>query len=181
MNKKHQETTEIIPDNSLIPNAIPSQRFDLRIMQALRRIIHAVDVQSRRVYEKYGVTVPQVLCLHKIVEKGPLTTNKLSKEIFLASSTVIGILDRLEAKEFVLRTRDKTDRRLVYVDATTKGKKFVLKSPNLIHETLCNAFTDLSELELSTIALSLEKVIELMEAEEIQAPPILDSEGVSSQ
>ena len=124
---------EILSDNSHLANEVPSQRFDLRILQALRRIIHVVDVQSRRVSERHGVTVPQIICLHKIVESGPMTTNALSKEIFLAASTVIGILDRLEAKGYISRTRDSTDRRLVYVDATPEGKVFLENSPDLIH------------------------------------------------
>ena len=169
------------PESDTVASEVPYGRYDIRILQSLRRIIHAVDVQSRRVAANYGVTVPQILCLVKVVEKGPLATNALSKEIFLTSSTVIGILDRLEEKGLVVRTRDTKDRRQVFVHPTTKGKELVDSTPSLIHETLCNAFTEISELELSTIALSLEKIIELMEAGNISAPPILDSERISSQ
>jgi DNA-binding MarR family transcriptional regulator len=158
-----------------------AERFDIRILQSLRRITHAVDVQSKRIAVNYGVTIPQCLCLIKVVEKGPLATSALSREIFLAASTVIGILDRLEEKGLVVRTRDTKDRRQVFVHATTKGKELVDSTPSLINETLCNAFTDLSDLELSTIALSLEKVIELMEAGNIKTPPILGSEQIASQ
>ncbi|MFC1537497.1 MarR family winged helix-turn-helix transcriptional regulator [Gemmatimonadota bacterium] len=160
---------------------VPPERYDIRILQSLRRIIHAVDVQSRRMASNHGVTVPQVLCLVKVVEKGSFTTNALSKEIFLTPSTVIGILDRLEEKGYVVRTRDTKDRRQVFVHSTPKGQKLVQNTPSLIHETLCNAFTDLSDLELSTIALSLEKIIELMEAGNCKAPPILGSEQITSQ
>ncbi|HUU28147.1 MAG TPA: MarR family transcriptional regulator [archaeon] len=164
-----------------VTSEVPSERYDIRILQSLRRIIHAVDVQSRRVAANYGVTIPQILCLLKVVENGPLTTNALSKEIFLASSTVIGILDRLEEKGYVVRTRDTKDRRQVFVNSTAEGQELVKNTSSLIHETLCNAFTDLSDLELSIIALSLEKIIELMEAEKIKAPTILVSEQLSSQ
>ncbi|MFC1544898.1 MarR family winged helix-turn-helix transcriptional regulator [Gemmatimonadota bacterium] len=167
--------------NGVVSTEVPTESFDIRILQSLRRIIHAVDVQSKRVASNYGVTVPQILCLVKVVEKGPLATNALSREIFLASSTVIGILDRLEEKGLVVRARDTKDRRQVFVHATIKGQELVENTPSLFHETLCNAFTDLSDLELSTIALSLEKIIELMEAGNIKAPPILGSEQLASQ
>ena len=160
---------------------VPLHRYDIRILQSLRRIIHAVDVQSRRIAASYGVTVPQIICLVKVVEKGPLNTNALSKEIFLTSSTVIGILDRLEEKGYILRTRDTKDRRQVFVDSTGAGKKLVKNTPGLINETLCNAFNELSKLELSTIALSLEKIIGLMERGNIKAPPIMDSDQLNSQ
>jgi len=143
--------------------------YGIRILQSLRRLSHTLDVQSRRVAANYGVTVPQVLCLVKVVEGGPLTTNALSREVFLASSTVIGILDRLEEKGYLVRMRDTIDRRQVFVQATAKGRELIEGSPELINETLCNAFTNLSELEISAIALSLEKINELVEAENVRA------------
>jgi len=178
-NKKKKDKG--LSSGATLPVDIPVERHDLRILQALRRIIHAVDVQSKKVATTYGVTVPQIICLHKVVEKGPISTSALGKEVFLASSTVIGILDRLEEKGYIIRARDTKDRRLVYGQASTKGRQLVECMPNLIQETLCNAFADLSELELSTITLSLEKIIELMEAGRLQAPPILDSERIFPQ
>jgi DNA-binding MarR family transcriptional regulator len=179
-NNEENEIQVPVANNSF-PTEVPPERYDIRILQSLRRIIHTVDVQSKRVAACYGVTVPQIICLVKVMEKGPLTTNALSREIFLSSSTVIGILDRLEEKGYVVRTRDTRDRRQVFVSSTTAGQKLVRETPSLVHETLCNAFTDLSDLELATIADSLEKIIELMEAGNIKAPPILDTEQISSQ
>ena len=65
--------------NGAVPTEVPTERFDIRILKSLRRIIHAVDVQSKRVASNYGVTVPQILCLVKVVEKGPLAINALSR------------------------------------------------------------------------------------------------------
>jgi len=150
-------------------------RYDLRILQALRRIIRAVDVQSRKIAANYGITVPQVVCLVKIVEERSISTIALSRSVYLSSSTVVGILDRLEEKGLVERHRDQLDRRIVYVKATKKGRQLVARTPTLIHETLCNAFKNLPELEQATIALSLERMIELMEAPVIDTAPILDT------
>ncbi|MBN2289063.1 MAG: MarR family transcriptional regulator [Candidatus Glassbacteria bacterium] len=148
--------------------------YDLRILNFLRRITRAVDIQSRKVAAVYGITVPQVVCLVKIVEEGSTTITSLSKSVYLSSSTVVGILDRLEEKGLIERRRDRVDRRLVHLTATKKGRDLVDKTPSLVQESLCNAFRDLPELEQATIALSLERIVELMEAPELEVVPILD-------
>ena len=43
----------------------------------------------------------------------------------------------------------------------------------VITQTLANALSDLPELEQATIALSLERIVALMEAPEVDAAPIL--------
>ncbi|MBU3917645.1 MarR family transcriptional regulator [bacterium] len=150
-------------------------RHDLLILQALRRIIRAIDIHSRQLSVKFNITTPQLVCLLTIVEKKKLTVATLAKEIHLSPSTVVGILDRLEEKKLIVRKRDTEDRRVVIVSASTKGKEYSKSSPSPLQEKLANSLLKLSELEQMTISLSLNRIVELMEAEEIDAAPILET------
>lgn len=156
-------------------NPIPGERYDLRILQSLRRIIRAIDIHSRRLKLKHDITGPQLVCLITIVERGPLTIKAIAGEVFLSPSTVIGVLDRLEAKGLILRLRDTKDRRVVNVSATATGKEVVERAPSPLQEGLARALTNLREIEQATIALSLERIVELMEAEDLPADPILET------
>lgn len=153
---------------------LPKTRYDLQILQSLRRIIRAIDIYSRKLKSKYHLTVPQLICLLSIVEDGPLNTTTLSKKVYLNPSTIVGILDRLEARNLVVRNRDNTDRRIVNVTATIEGKLLVSKAPSPLQDNFAHALLQLPQLEQATIALSLNRVVDLMEINRLDASPLLE-------
>lgn len=154
---------------------IPEERLDLKILQALRKIIRSVDLHSRKLSMQHNITAPQLVTLLAIAEHGPVTIAALSTEIHLGPSTLVGIIDRLEDKNLVVRERDRLDRRKIYIKATREGESFLSSAPSPLQEKLARALERLSPLEQSTIALSLERVVELMEAEELDAAPMLET------
>ncbi len=161
--------------NSSAIQEIPKGSYDLRILQALRRIIRAVDSHSHKLATQHKITGPQLAALLTIKESGPLTSASLAKKVYLSPSTVVGIIDRLEEKKLVERNRDSKDRRLVYISITPEGHKLINAAPSLLQDTLSNALAELPEIEQVTITLALEKLVELMEAGHIGAAPVLET------
>lgn len=153
----------------------PPVRYDLRILRSLRRIIRCVDLYSRQLSVTNQITTPQLVCLLEVVNRGPLTATAISREVHLSPSTVVGILDRLEEKGWVVRERGRDDRRTVRVSATPAGAQLARQVPSPLQRTLANALNALPELEQATIALSLERIVALMEAQGIDASPILET------
>lgn len=151
-----------------------SDRDDLRILQALRRIIRAVDIHSRKLSSTHKLTVPQLLALMCIAEEGPVSSTHISQRIHLSGSTVVGLVDRLEAKGLVRRERSTEDRRLVYIGATPLGIKVASEAPSPLQDQLVLRLAELEPADREQIAQSLERVVELMQAREIDASPILD-------
>ncbi len=149
--------------------------YDLRILRALRRIMHCVEQYSKRLATDNQITAPQLICLMEIAQGGPLTATAISRAVHLSPSTVVGIIDRLEEKKWVTRVRGTEDRRVIYVSATAEGKKLLERAPSPLQKTLADALNGLPELEQATIALSLERVVALMQAQGIDAAPILAS------
>ena len=166
-----------------MPSASPSLQdgagqpvhYDLRILRALRRIIRSVELYSKQLSASRRITTPQLVCLLAVVNKGPLTATAISREVHLSPSTVVGILDRLEEKGWVARARDRDDRRIVQVSATAAGVALAREAPSPLQKTLADALNALPELEQATIALSLERIVSLMEAQTIDASPILET------
>jgi DNA-binding MarR family transcriptional regulator len=150
-----------------------SNEYVMRILLALRRIIRAVDIYSRKLATEHNITGPQLICLYSIVNEGPLTQSALSKRYSLSASTVTGILDRLEIKGLVIRERSKSDRRKIKVNATDKGLELVKKAPSLLQDKLAEAIRKQTELEQAAITLSLERIVELMEVGHLEAAPML--------
>jgi DNA-binding MarR family transcriptional regulator len=154
---------------------VPDKRYDLEILRSLRRIIRAVDIHSRKLKLQYKITAPQLVCLMAVVRDGPLSVSAIAKRVFLSTSTVVGILDRLEQRSLVRRTRDQRDRRLVNVSAMQKGIELVENAPTPLQDGLAVGLKKLTELEQATISLSLERIVELMEVADNDAAPMLET------
>jgi DNA-binding MarR family transcriptional regulator len=147
--------------------------YGYRVLKSLRRIIRAVDIHSRKLNSEFSVTTPQMICLYVIAKAGEITQRKLALEVDLGASTVTGVLDRLEAKGFITRTRQAPDRRKVMLHATESGRELTQSAPALLQEQLSKSLQQQSELEQVTIALSLEKIVEMMNAEHLDSSPNL--------
>lgn len=146
-----------------------------RTLRAIRRIIRSVDIYSSKLSMDSGVTVPQLSCLLRVVEAGPLSLKKLADEVNLSPSTVVGIVDRLEKKGLVRRERSTRDRRQVMICSTEEGRIVASRSPSPLQDRLAAALDGLPELERAAIALSLERIVDLMEIGQVDAAPILDT------
>ena len=149
--------------------------FELWIFRSLRRIMRAVDIHSRKLSAEFMVTGPQLLCLQTLHDDGPLTTSALAKLIHLSNSTVVGILDRLEHKEWVVRERSTGDRRVVLVNITGRGEQFLSDAPSLLQDRLASGLHSLPEKEQLAIAQALETIVELLETGPQSVAPLLEA------
>lgn len=147
----------------------------LRILTAIRRIIRAVDSHSHKLNEEFNITSAQLICLYSLANKGQMTQSQLAKEVCMGMSTLNGIIDRLEQKKLVVRQRDESDRRKVFVNILPAGKELTKSAPALLQDKLSESLQNLPELEQVSIALSLERVVELMQADHLDASPNLIS------
>lgn len=134
---------------------LQSEKRAKKIILALRKIMHHMDNHSRRLNKCYGLTVPQIICLYEIYEKGMMTLSILSINVHLSMSTLVGVVDRLEEKGFLQRIRDLKDRRIVFLNITDKGTEFVSSSPYLLHNRLNDKLQDLTETEQINLANSI--------------------------
>lgn len=151
--------------------------YDLQILQSIRRIIRAIDQHSRRLKLDYHITVPQLVTLTAIAAEGRISTVALARVVHLSPSTIVGILDRLEEKDLIIRERSKLDRRQVEVSLSKVGAKYLKKAPSPLQDRLSDQLMTLPQKEQKQIAESLERIVSLMQAEELEASPILLTES----
>ena len=164
--------TTVSPVGSSRPERLDDN--DKRVLSSIRRIVRAVDLRSRRLAACWGITGPQLACLDALCEEDSLTVSELSDCIHLSSSTLVGILDRLEAKGYVRRERRTDDRRKVSVAATERGRAFSASVLTPVRDSFADAFERLAPDMQEDMATSLERVITLMEAWDVPAHPVMD-------
>lgn len=152
---------------------MPADQTELAILQSLRRIIRAVDLHSRKLAANYGITGPQLVCLATLCDDGAMTSAELSRRVFVSASTITGIIDRLERHGYVERRRDDIDRRRVLLQPTPEGFKLVYRAPSPIQDQLIEKLRTLPDLDQAAISTSLQRIVDLMEARDVDASPIL--------
>ncbi len=148
------------------------------IMQSLRRIFKAIQDYSHEVANKFGITGPQLWALKSISLNRRLSLGELSKRMYLHPSTISGVVDRLEKKGYALRERDQEDRRVVKVQLTPKGKKLVNRAPNPVQGKMIYGLRKLKKEELNDIFDSVQKLVKIMEAQNVRVTFFSDQEQV---
>ncbi len=144
------------------------------VLVALRRVIRATDLHSKHLAKTTGLTAPQILLLQTIRDKGEVTIGELATEMSLSQATVTTILDRLEKRELVFRERSRRDKRKVHAYLTESAMAVLKEAPIPLQEHFARQFGDLQDWEQSMIIASLQRVAQMMDAQDIDASPVLD-------
>jgi len=147
-------------------------------LRAIRRIFRKTADHSRRLQRDSGLTMPQVLCLRFLAEADPgeeITVAKISEGLQLAPATVSRLLDRLEDAGLLVRERRSRDRRKVCLSLTNLGRKQVEKLPTPLQEQFARRLQALPHDEQRRLLDALEKVVEMMEASQLDAAPVLEA------
>lgn len=153
---------------------MPETCYWQEVLVSLRRIIRAIDLQSKRIAKNCGLTIPQVMILRSIRTLGDVTVKKLSDDVSLSQATLTSILNRLEDRLLIVRVRSQVDRRIVNARLTEKGLEVLSSAPPLLDEKFIRQFEGLQDWEKTQILSSLQRVATMMGAESIDAAPLLD-------
>jgi DNA-binding MarR family transcriptional regulator len=146
---------------------------------ALRRVIRAVDLHSRALVRSHGLTAPQALVLKEVVAARELAVGALAQRVSLSHATITDILNRLERRALVVRSRSEMDRRRVLVRATPAAEQTLERAPPLLQESFASRFAQLADWEQTQLLASLQRIAAMMDAERIDAAPVLAAGAVA--
>lgn len=160
------------PENPLIEIA-DLNRID-EVLVALRRVIRATDLHSKHLAKTAGLTAPQILLLQTVRNKGEVTIGELAQDMSLSQATVTTIIDRLEKRKLLFRERSKSDKRKVHAYLTDEGLTTLQRAPMPLQDQFTRQFIDLQDWEQTMIISALQRVAQMMDAQHIDASPVLD-------
>lgn len=84
-----------------------------------------------------------ILC--HICENGKATPTELARKYALSTARIATILNRLEAKDLIVRVHDNRDRRKVFIYLTDKGKELATVKINALRQHMNNLLSILGE------------------------------------
>ena len=102
-----------------------SESTVLRLWLLLPRVGDALALCQDLVFGKYGITTEQWRVLVCIRSRGPLRPSDLASMLERSPNSVSMLVDRMVKAGLVRRTRDRKDRRTVFVSMTDKGREAV--------------------------------------------------------
>lgn len=151
------------------------------VMIALRKIIQAIDMNSKKLVKRVGLTGPQLVILQEISKLGEVTAGEIARAVSLSQATLTGILERMENRGLVSRRRSVNDKRRVMVSLTGKGKLVLDDAPPLMQEAFVEKFSSIEEWEQTMILSSLQRLVSIMDAKAIQVAPFLATSPIDNQ
>jgi DNA-binding MarR family transcriptional regulator len=143
-----------------------------QFLVALRRITRAIDLRSRLLLQRCGLTIPQLIVLQTIRRLQPVSAGDVAAEVHLGGATVTGIFDRLQRRELIQRVRGHRDRRSVEITLTEAGRRMLEQAPSVLQDEFQRHLLQLATWEQTQILATLQRVADMMD---IPEPP--DSAG----
>ena len=104
-----------------------------------------------------------------------MSPSALAKAVSLSQATITTILDRLVKQGLVRRDRSDTDKRVVLACLTDAGLETAQAAPELLQAGFLREFRKLQDWERAMLIASLQRIAEMMDAEDLDASPILQT------
>ena len=144
-----------------------SARVVSTFLDASRALERLLIAQTRA----SGLGMLELLVLSRVAEGNGVVPGSVGRSLGLSTSTMTGLVNRLEGDGLVRRHAHPTDGRLLLLRATSKGKTVRERSVGPVLESLTREAADWDAAEQAATARFLARVVELLnrQAEEIQA------------
>ena len=142
---------------------------------ALRKITRAIDLHSKKLLKESGLTTSQLLVLEAIEKLDQPTPSSVARTILLSQGTVTNLIDRMEKRGLLQRVKADADKRSVHLVITETGKQSYADAPELLQAEFLEEYRKLQTWEQHMLLSSLERIASMMDAEHIDASPILTS------
>lgn len=149
-------------------------RIDVSLV-ALRRILRATDLFGRDLAQSVGLTAAQFRVLQIVAETGQCTATAISQRMRISQATVTSLVDKLVRHDMVQRVKSQTDRRQTNIVITEKGKQAIAQAPDPLQQRFVRKFDALEDWEQAALIAALERVAAMLDAEDIDAAPVLDT------
>ena len=133
------------------------------VLRYLRVLGQAGEHFNQQLLRDHQVSQSQLACLNMLRQDGSMPISRLAKGLAVEPSTATGVIDRLEQKGLVRRTRQGSDRRVVTIELTQKGRALAENSPPSVPGFLRIGMKELSEQDAKTVVDALALLVEMLQ------------------
>ncbi len=132
--------------------------FGAEIAKILPYVLREFAGRQRDLFIKIALTVPQMVILDFLMERGPCKMSELAEALNFTMSAVTAIVDKMIKTKLVKRERSAQDRRVVRVVILHKGVQAARRVKETRRSCANEMFSVLSEQEKNEYVRILRKV-----------------------
>ena len=132
----------------------PSMEAWISIVSAYR----AVHVLLNQQLVRSKLTFPQYRMMRVLGKFGAMPMNKIGEHMLVTPANITGLVDRLERRGYIERVEKSTDRRIVRIKLTRKGKILYQRTSIQNRKLVNRIMRVLTNDELLNLAKLLEKI-----------------------
>ena len=127
--------------------------------RAFRRAFRSLrSLRGRDTHHGDEIGHAQFELLHELYAAGAMSAGELAEAVEASAATVSGMLDHLAEAELIERTRSETDRRIVVVKLTRRGRRKVEARKALWQRRWQEALEGVDDEELRVAAAVLDRI-----------------------
>lgn len=150
-----------MPEVAPLPESVSAEREAAvaALGGAFRRAFRSLrSMRGRDTHRGDEVGHAQFELLIELYGRGPMHAGELAEAVEASAATVSGMLDHLSEDDLIERTRSESDRRLVVVKLTRRGRRKVEARKAIWHRRWQEALEGLDDEELKVAARVLERI-----------------------
>jgi len=137
------------------------EEFAGKVIELSPQIIKGFKQYENNYLTRGKITLPQFWALDYLERNGKSKMNNLAKRLKISPSGTTGLIDRLMAQGLVARKDDPSDRRIVWIELTAKGRGIIKNIKKQKTETLIKVFGKISPQDREHYLNILEQVVKI--------------------
>jgi MarR family 2-MHQ and catechol resistance regulon transcriptional repressor len=150
------------------PCVIESLRAYVKLLRASKAVLGRIEP----LLATHGLTPTQLGVLEVILHVGPLSQRDLGRKVLTSAGNMTDVIDKLEARGLVCRSRMPGDRRSVRVDLTDAGRSLIQTLFPRHAEDIAHAMSGLDPQEMAQLGALLRKLGRTAADEPVASAPL---------
>lgn len=143
----------------------------------LARLLAGIDQTFREDFKRsnglpHNLTLAQYQVISMVAEQGRCSQKSIAISLRVTGPTVVRIIDALERKKLVFRTRDEADRRIVLVALTAEGERVQRDCADVHERRLATMMERLPSTTVESLLTTLGALLSAARPVEESAPPV---------
>jgi DNA-binding MarR family transcriptional regulator len=159
---------------------VASDELKDQIIADYRVTIGAMKCAMSERLVRLGISMAQLNIMYTLQRDGVMTMSRLADVLGVSLSNATGLVDRMEERGFIERTRVPEDRRVVLVRVTDAGTRMIQENDALSDELMREVLARLDPAELPVIAHAMAEVRSALEATPVVPNPDRHSVSIPS-
>ncbi|UOY93864.1 MarR family transcriptional regulator [Ectobacillus sp. JY-23] len=130
----------------------------LHLSASFRQMFRMLQQDINELFDEY-MPWNEFSVLRALYTKSPQMASQIASEVNVTSSHITAVTDRLVRKELVIRKRSDSDRRIVYLEITEKGKGVARELEERRKQYYKERFAQWSDEEMRMVVELFERVL----------------------